>query len=98
MPELKVTDEERASGEWVRMRINDLIDEYEELTGKTYSQRELAEAMGISESTLSRYRKGYIEMFSRYAVTRMMQFFGVGPGEFFELPGPSNAKSVEGEW
>jgi len=71
---------------WIRLRLEELMNDYRDSVGRKVTQTEFSELIGVSDSTLSRYRKGQSEHYSRDALTKISQFFDCSLNDLFEFP------------
>ncbi|MBD3252008.1 helix-turn-helix domain-containing protein [Candidatus Uhrbacteria bacterium] len=69
----------------LKNRLRILMAEYSHSTGESLSQRDLARATGIAESTISSYVTNKVERYDKRVVTTLINFFGCSVDDFFEL-------------
>lgn len=67
----------------VRLRISELIEEKSVQTGQSITQKDVARDAQITESTLSRYAKGFVGSFNGEILERLADYFNVEVGQLF---------------
>lgn len=70
--------------QWTRLRLQELMDEYNETTGNTYNHTDFCEFFGMGRATMSRYVNNYTQSYNREILTRIRAFFNVSWDEMFE--------------
>lgn len=69
----------------VRVRFTELLLEKERLEGRSYTQEEVAEAIGVTRQTLVPWRDGTIEFLRLETLSKICAFFGCTPGDVLVL-------------
>lgn len=72
-------------------RIPELIQEYEQKTGRKVLQKDIAAKTGIQESTLSRYINDRTDSFNRHILERLCTYFDCEVGDILQLEPPEKA-------
>lgn len=68
----------------LKLRIKELLEEASKRRGDTVTQEELANAIGIHPTTMSRYSKNFVDSYNKKVLIGMLEFFEVTPAELFE--------------
>lgn len=60
-----------------------LVEEKEQREGRTYTQQQLADEIGIAINTLRAWRDDTVKHYDRVTLGKIATFFGVEPNQLF---------------